>query len=204
MSDFRNILSKFNELGIENKGLTPDDPTQQRSASTQTPTSSTEADHARLVNESVQGKHIPGITDIRASDVAALAGVKSSTPQPTPQPTPQTAPMINTTSTSHDRWSDVEARLEKIENKINMMFEALVPKEKDANKHQRHTLDLDDLERKIRKSGKMDQDTEDAINARRKKLAKDKMQKLAAGLGETTEHSLKKDFASFLKDLESK
>ena len=199
MSDFRNILSKFNELGIENKGLTPDAPTQ-RSASTETPTSSTEADHARLVNESVQGKHIPGITDVRASDVAALAGVKSSTPQPTPQ----TTPMINTTSTSHDRWSDVEARLEKIENKINMMFEALVPKEKDANKHQRHTLDLDDLERKIRKSGQMDKDTEDAIKARRLKLQKDRMQKLAAGVGETTEHSLKKDFASFLKDLESK
>jgi len=43
--------------------------------------------------------------------------------------------------------------------------------ETDAAKNLRHTKDLDDLERDIRKSGKMDKDTEDAINKKRRELA---------------------------------
>jgi len=203
MSDFRNILSKFNELGIENKGLTPDAPTQQ-SASKETPSSSTEADHARLVNESVKGKHIPGVTDVRASEFAALAGLGSNTRNVATQSVatqPQTVSQPVTTNRL-DKWSEVENRLDSIENKINSIFEALVSKEKNVEKQERYTKDLDDLERQIRKSGSMDKDTEDAIKARRLKIIKDKEVKLAAGMRETTEQTLQKDFASFLKDLE--
>lgn len=53
--------------------------------------------------------------------------------------------------------------------------------ETDAAKNIRHTKDLDDLERDIRKSGKMDKDTEDAINKKRRELAANK-----ARISETT------------------
>ena len=43
--------------------------------------------------------------------------------------------------------------------------------ESDKAKNLRHTKDLDDLERDIRKSGSMDKDTEDAINKKRRELA---------------------------------
>ena len=65
MSDLQRILNKFTELGIENKGLTVDAPQQgqalqeQKSNSQSTDTTS----HARMVAESIKGKHIPGISD---------------------------------------------------------------------------------------------------------------------------------------------
>jgi hypothetical protein len=51
--------------------------------------------------------------------------------------------------------------------------------ETDKAKNARHTKDLDDLERDIRKSGSMDKDTEDAINRKRKQLAKQRMSETA-------------------------
>jgi len=53
--------------------------------------------------------------------------------------------------------------------------------ESDVAKNLRHTKDLDDLERDIRKSGSMDKETEKAINAKRKELAANK-----AKMDETT------------------
>lgn len=53
--------------------------------------------------------------------------------------------------------------------------------ESDVAKNIRHTKDLDDLERDIRKSGSMDKDTEDAINKKRRELAANK-----AKMSETT------------------
>ena len=53
--------------------------------------------------------------------------------------------------------------------------------ETDVAKNVRHTKDLDDLERDIRKSGSMDKDTEAAINKKRKELAANK-----AKMSETT------------------
>ena len=53
--------------------------------------------------------------------------------------------------------------------------------ETDKEKNIRHTKDLDDLERDIRKSGSMDKETEKAINAKRKELAANK-----AKMDETT------------------
>jgi hypothetical protein len=43
--------------------------------------------------------------------------------------------------------------------------------ETDKEKNLRHRKDLDDLERDIRKSGKMDKETEKAINDKRRELA---------------------------------
>ena len=47
--------------------------------------------------------------------------------------------------------------------------------ESDVSKNLRHTKDLDDLERDIRKSGSMDKETEKAINAKRMQLSKQRM-----------------------------
>lgn len=53
--------------------------------------------------------------------------------------------------------------------------------ETDKAKNIRHTKDLDDLERDIRKSGSMDKETEKAINDKRRELAANK-----AKMDETT------------------
>jgi hypothetical protein len=47
--------------------------------------------------------------------------------------------------------------------------------ESDADKNRRHTKDLDDLERDLRKSKTLDKDTEAAINKKRKELARQRM-----------------------------
>ena len=82
MADLQKILDKFSELGIENKGLTVDAPQQGQALQEQNSNSqSTDANsHARMVAESVRGKHIPGISDTSANDMAALAGVGNTTP----------------------------------------------------------------------------------------------------------------------------
>ena len=82
MADLQSILNKFTELGIENKGLTVDAPQQGQALQEQNNNQSTDANsHARMVAESIKGKHIPGVSDTRASDMAALAGLSSVTPQ---------------------------------------------------------------------------------------------------------------------------
>lgn len=53
--------------------------------------------------------------------------------------------------------------------------------ESDAEKNLRHTKDLDDLERDIRKSGSMDKETEKAINAKRMQLSKQRVKETTAG-----------------------
>lgn len=201
MSDLHNILQKFNELGIKNQGLTADVPQVQAPAneSAGTGTDVNPNTHARTVNESVRGKHIPGVTDVSTNDLAALAGVKGSNtprqPSVTPTNTMYADPIVQqpTNSNSNINYNDIGARLDNIEAKLERIFEALIPEEKDANKNQRHSIDLDDLERQIRKSGKMDKDTQDAINARRIKIKKDRNT-----TSEST--SLFKDYLAFLEE----
>lgn len=130
--DFNNILNKFNDLGIVNKGFTPDDPVavaQQEKKMMSPP--STEQSHARMVSESVAGKHIPGVSDIKATDMAALAGVSRTTnvapqmtmsvdPTPPQRPSPsQPNPNIN--------LDTVLTRLDAIETKLQKVFEAIEP-----------------------------------------------------------------------------
>lgn len=131
MADLHNILSKFNELGIENKGLVPDDPIAQAAAPKQS-SSNDQLDasaHARMVAESINGKHIPGVSDTSATDFAALAGVKSTTPvAPTPYPDaqrtvePTPRPVSNT---QFDDVSSIERRLDNIERSLSSIFESL-------------------------------------------------------------------------------
>jgi hypothetical protein len=47
--------------------------------------------------------------------------------------------------------------------------------ESPSKKLARHSKDLDDLEREIRKSGSMDDETKDAIDKRRMKMVSDKL-----------------------------
>lgn len=208
MSDLHNILQKFNQLGIKNEGLTADVPQVQAPAneSAGTGTDVNTNTHARTVNESVRGKHIPGITDVSSNDLAALAGVKvSNTPKQPSSSSTNTMyadPIVQQPTNSNIDYNDIGTRLDNIEAKLQKIFEAILPEEKPADKIKRHTLDLDDLERQIRKSGTMDKDFEDALKARRLKIQKDKEQKLAAGMRETTSEStsLFKDYLAFLEE----
>ena len=63
------------------------------------------------------------------------------------------------------------------------MLDLINEAETDKDKNKRHRMDLDDLEREIRKSPDgMDKDTEAHLNKKRKELAANK-----AKMGETTE-----------------
>jgi len=95
MADLQKILNQFTELGIENKGLTPDNPAQQK-----------------VLNETKEVK------PATASDFATLAGVT----QPTqPNLTVQSDAVTNKDSS----WSEVEKRLDKIENQLSSLYESI-------------------------------------------------------------------------------
>lgn len=205
MSDLHNILNKFNQLGIKNQGLTVDAPVAPaKEQSTGSGTDVNANAHARNVNESVRGKHIPGVTDVSTNDMAALAGLGNSTPRSRPspaQPNPSTmyAEPIQTIPSNTNPYSEIEARLDNIESKLNKIFEAVMyNEEKDSDKHKRHTKDLDDLEREIRKSGTMDKEMADAIKLRRSKIIKDKLS--AEDKAKPTSKSLFKEYLEFLED----
>lgn len=125
MADLQKILNKFNDLGIENKGLVPDDPMQQGQALKEHHgNNSTDPNaHARMVAESVQGKHIPGVTDTSASDMAALAGV--GTPSQRPSPAVPNPNVTVAPTQTNNRWSEVDARLTNIENKLSSIVESI-------------------------------------------------------------------------------
>jgi hypothetical protein len=196
MADLQSILNKFTELGIENKGLVPDDPMTQGKALKEQYGNDQSADtnsHARMVAESIKGKHIPGVSDVSSSDMAALAGVKQTTTSTQPTPTMNvmnTAPITSTSTT--DKWNEVDARLSNIESKLSSIVESI----------QRLSEISDDDYREKRKALRdlemnpqlQDKESKEAIKKRKLSLEKERK--------ETTKESLEKGFASFLKELE--
>ena len=194
MADLHNILSKFNDLGIENKGLTPDDPTQAGAVQKQYGNEQTvsESDHARMINESVKGKHIPGISDTSSSDFAALAGVGK--PQQRPGPANPNPNMTVTPTQTNDRWSEVDARLTNIESKLSSIVESIqrLSEISDADYREKRKA-LHDLEMNPQLQ---DKESREAIKKRKLSLEKEREA--------TTKESLERGFASFLKELEGK
>ena len=192
MADLHNILSKFNDLGIENKGLTPDDPTQAGAVQKQYGNEQTvsESDHARMINESVKGKHIPGISDTSSSDFAALAGVGK--PQQRPGPANPNPNMTVTPTQTNDRWSEVDARLTNIENKLSSIVESIQRLSEISDQDYREKRKaLHDLEMNPQLQ---DKESREAIKKRKLSLEKEREA--------TTKESLERGFASFLKELE--
>ena len=194
MADLQNILNKLTELGIENKGLVPDDPTQAGAIQKQygNEQSVSETDHARMINESVKGKHIPGVSDTSSSDFAALAGV--SKPQQRPQPANPNPNMTVAPAQTGDRWSEVDARLSNIENKLSSIVESIQRLSEISDEDYREKRKaLHDLEMNPQLQ---DKESREAIKKRKLSLEKEREA--------TTKESLERGFASFLKELEEK
>lgn len=196
MADLQKILDKFSELGIENKGLVPDDPMTQGKALKEQYGNDQSADtnsHARMVAESIKGKHIPGVSDVSSSDMAALAGVKQTTTSTQPTPTMNvmnTAPITSTSTT--DKWNEVDARLSNIESKLSSIVESIQRlSEISDDDYREKRKALHDLEMNPQLQ---DKESKEAIKKRKLSLEKERK--------ETTKESLEKGFASFLKELE--
>jgi len=194
MADLHKILNKFNDLGIENKGFVVDDPTVQTNAVKEQygNTNDDTQSHARLINESVKGKHIPGVSDTSSSDFAALAGV--SKPQQRPQPANPNPNMTIAPTQTTDKWSEVDARLSNIESKLSSIVESIQRlSEINDDDYREKKKALHDLEMNPQLQ---DKESREAIRKRKQKLEKEREQ--------TTKESLEKGFASFLKELEGK
>lgn len=193
MADLQNILNKFTELGIENKGLVVDDPMQQsRALKESSNNNNTDPNaHARMVAESIKGAHIPGVSDVSSSDMAALAGVAK--PQQRPQPAnPNPTLTVSPTENYSDRWHEVDARLSNIESKLSSIVESIQKitemTDSDYNAKRKAIYDLE------MNPALQDKESKDAIKQRKAQLEKQRKQ--------TTKESLEKGFASFLKELE--
>ena len=193
MADLQKILNKLTELGIENKGLVPDDPMQQGQALKEQYGNKQSTDpnaHARMVAESVKGTHIPGVSDTSASDFAALAGVGK--PQQRPQPANPNPNMNIAPTQTTDRWSEVDARLSNIESKLSSIVESIQRLSEISDEDYREKRKtLHDLEMNPQLQ---DKESKEAIKKRKLSLEKERK--------ETTKESLEKGFASFLKELE--
>jgi hypothetical protein len=194
MADLQSILNKFTELGIENKGLTVDAPQQGQALQEQNNNQSTDANsHARMVAESIKGKHIPGVSDTSASDMAALAGVGNTTPN-----VQKSVEVVQTypQNTVDNKWHEVDSRLSKIENTLAKVFESLEGLKQMSNEEyeeKRKALQDIQLNPETNKDPKLKKE----LIRRRLELEKDhKSGKI------TTEQSLTKGFASFLKEFE--
>ena len=194
MADLQSILNKFTELGIENKGLTVDAPQQGQALQEQNNNQSTDANsHARMVAESIKGKHIPGVSDTSASDMAALAGVGNTTPN-----VQKSVEVVQTSpkNTVDNKWHEVDSRLSKIENTLAKVFESLEGLKQMSNEEyeeKRKALQDIQLNPETNKDPKLKKE----LIRRRLELEKDhKSGKI------TTEQSLTKGFASFLKEFE--
>ncbi len=98
MADIQKILNQFTELGIENKGLTPDNPAQQKVLS--------------------EAKEVKPAT---ASDFATLAGVTQ------PNLAVQSNPVVGTATVTdkQSNWTEVEKRLDKIESQLSSLYESI-------------------------------------------------------------------------------
>jgi len=196
MADLQKILNTFSKLGIENKGLVPDNPMQQSSALKEqygnNNTTDTNA-HARMVAESIKGKHIPGVSDTSASDMAALAGVGKPTQRPQPaNPNPNMS--IAPTQTV-DKWAEVDSRLNNIETKLNTIFESI-----------QKLTEISDEDYRAKRKALQDIQADPNTNKDeelKKELVRRKAQ-LEKERKETTKESLERGFASFLKELEGK
>ena len=193
MADLQKILNKFNDLGIENKGLVPDDPMKQGQALKEQYSNNKSTDpnaHARMVAESVKGQHIPGVSDTSASDFAALAGVSKQ--QQRPQPANPNPNMTVAPTQTTDRWSEVDARLSNIESKLGSIVESIQRLSEISDEDYREKRKaLQDLEMNPQLQ---DKESREAIKKRKQKLEKEREA--------TTKESLERGFASFLKELE--
>lgn len=194
MADLQSILNKFTELGIENKGLTVDAPQQGQALQEQNNNQSTDANsHARMVAESIKGKHIPGVSDTSASDMAALAGVGNTTPN-----VQKSVEVVQTypQNTVDNKWHEVDSRLSKIENTLAKVFESLEGLKQMSNEeYQEKRKALQDIQ--LNPETNKDPKLKKELIRRRLELEKDhKSGKI------TTEQSLTKGFASFLKEFE--
>ena len=198
MADLHKILNKLSELGIENKGLTIDNPMTQGNALKEQYGNKADVNpnsHARMVAESVAGKHIPGVSDTNASDFAALAGVSSTKPRPSPSsPNPNTY-----TPAPETKWGEVDARLTRIETQLQKVFESI-------NSLKSITEGMSDDEYIAKRKALQDIQVDPNTNKDpelKKELIRRKEQ-LEKERKETTKESLEKGFASFLKELEGK
>jgi hypothetical protein len=195
MADLQKILNKLTELGIENKGLTVDAPQQGQALQEQKSNSQgTDAtSHARMVAESIKGKHIPGVSDTSASDMAALAGVGNTTPN-----VQKSVEVVQTypQNTVDNNWHEVDSRLSKIENTLAKVFESLEGLKQMSNEEYREKRKaLQDIQ--LNPETNKDPKLKKELIRRKFELEKDyKAGKI------TTEDTLKKGFASFLKEFE--
>jgi len=188
MADLQKILNTFSKLGIENKGLVPDAPTKPSSSNTQDPVKT-----AQMLNEGLNGKHIPGVSDIASNDMAALAGINKPQQRPKPaNPNPNSMHIVSNQST--DKWSEVDTRLSNIESKLNTIFESIQKLNEISDEDYREKRKaLQDLQADPNTA--KDPELQAEIKRRKARLEKERE--------ETTAESLERGFASFLKELES-
>jgi len=149
------------------------------------------AQHASVVNESIAGKHIPGVSDTSANDFAALAGVSKPTQRPQPaNPNPNS---YSTASQSiEQRLTAIENRLESIFESVSLLAEKLSPQEK-----QQRMSDYDAKKKAL-------QDIASDPNTDKDPELKKELMRRKARLEKTKESidsSLSKEFEAFLKDI---
>jgi hypothetical protein len=127
--------------------------------------------------------------------MAALAGLSSVTPQ-APQPQRIVESTISTQQTYNDKWHEVDSRLSKIENTLAKVFESLEGLKQMSNEeYQEKRKALQDIQ--LNPQTNKDPKLKKELIRRRQELEKDhKLGKI------TTEQSLTKGFASFLKEFE--
>ena len=172
MADLQKILNQFTELGIENKGLTPDNPAQQK-----------------VLNETKEVK------PATASDFATLAGVT----QPTqPNLTVQSNPVVGsaTVTDKSTNWSEVEKRLDKIENQLSSLYESINQLvELSTDEYRARKKALQDI--KSNKHTRKDPALVKALMKATSDLEKEKEMQT-----NTVENMLTKSFASYLNIVE--
>jgi len=151
MADLHNILAKFTELGIENKGLTVDGAPTQPNASTSSSSEDVSPEaHAAMINESLANKHIPGVSDVSATDFAALAGVAPTTSN-TSQPVSPKMEVSQKSYQNTPNYTEIENRLDKIERTLEKVFEA-VEKLNQPVSEEFYTTDLTEALQEAKKS----------------------------------------------------
>lgn len=169
MADLQKILNQFTELGIENKGLTPDNPAQQK-----------------VLNETKEVK------PATASDFATLAGVTQ------PNLTVQSNPVVGsaTVTDKSANWSEVEKRLDKIENQLSGLYESINKLvELSSDEYRARKKALQDI--KANKHTRKDPDLVKAIMKATSDLEKEKEMQT-----NSVENMLTKSFASYLNIVE--
>lgn len=190
MADLQKILNKFSELGIENKGLSVDAPINKPKEDTSDPVKT-----AQKLNEGLNGKSIPGVSDVSSSDMAALAGVGK--PQQRPQPANPNPNMTVAPRQTTDRWNEVDARLSNIETKLNTIFESIqrITEISDEDYRAKHKA-LQDIQ--TDPNTNKDPELKKELMRRKAQLEKEREETTK----ESVEVSLAKSFSDFLNDIE--